>query len=131
MPVIGNRYRVTFKGSTGHVSGAIYTVESYDGETVKFNGYGYEFPVDSIQLTELTAAKLGTVQGHQIIYEKWSPLMGGNGISGTIRTVPANYYVATITETGCLLFQELEGNTKNIDKEQVTELFAKFIESEQ
>lgn len=68
-------------------------------------------------------AKGGSVDGFTLVYETWSKMMGGNGISGTIRTMPENYYVATIDEKGNIEFQGLEVNTRNIDKEKVKRLW--------
>ena len=49
--------------------------------------------------------------------------MGGNGVSGTIRTTPEMYYVATIDEKGNISFEDLESNTKSINKEEVKRLW--------
>jgi hypothetical protein len=56
---------------------------------------------------------------YDLVYEKWSKMMGGNGISGTIRTTPQNYYVATIDEQGNISFDDIESMTRNIDKQKV------------
>jgi hypothetical protein len=59
----------------------------------------------------------------KLVYQKWSKMMGGNGVSGTIRTTPENYYVATIDENGNILFGDLEANTRNINKAEVEKLW--------
>jgi len=61
---------------------------------------------------------------HSLVYEIWSKIMGGNGISGTIRTVPQNYYVATVTETGKLIFENIEACTDGIDEDKIKKLWA-------
>ena len=68
--------------------------------------------------------KTNKVDGYSLVYERWSKIMGGNGVSGTIRTRPENYYVATVTEEGELVFEDLEVNTKNINKIKVTKFFS-------
>ena len=55
-----------------------------------------------------------------LIYQKWSPEMGGDGVSGTIRTTPENYYVATVNSDRSLTFEGLEANTRNVDQFEVT-----------
>jgi len=67
--------------------------------------------------------KLGKVGKFDLVYQRWSKSMNGNGITGTIRTTPANYYVATIDEEGEISFDDLESHTKDIDKEEVTKLY--------
>lgn len=65
----------------------------------------------------------GEVNGFKLKHEVWSKAMGGNGISGTIRTCPENYYVATINEKGDISFNELESMTKDVDKKLVKQLW--------
>lgn len=60
------------------------------------------------------------VGDYNLVYQKWSKIMGGNGVSGTIRTVPENYYVATISPKGEISFENLEANTRDIDQKEVT-----------
>jgi len=60
------------------------------------------------------------VGGHTLVYQRSSKIMGGNGVSGTIRTIPQGYYVATIDKEGKISFEDLESKTKDIDKEEVT-----------
>jgi len=64
-----------------------------------------------------------SVDGHSLVYETWSKIMGGNGVSGTIRTVPQNYYVATIDEDGEISFEGLEVNTRDISQDEVKRLW--------
>ena len=59
-----------------------------------------------------------------LIYQKWTPMMGGDGISGTIRLMPENYYVATVNSDLSLTFEKLEENTKNIDQFEVQCMWA-------
>ena len=63
------------------------------------------------------------VDGYKLTYSKWGRVMRGNGISGSIRTYPQSYYVATIDENGEILFEGLEANTKNINKLAVENLW--------
>ena len=50
-------------------------------------------------------------------YEKWdSPIMGE---LGTIRTVPENYYVASVFDDQ-LTFNDIEACTRDIDKDYVS-----------
>lgn len=65
------------------------------------------------------------VSKFNIEYETWSPAMGGNGVSGTIRTTPENYYVATIDNSGKIFFTDIESMTKDVDKKRVKELWEK------
>ena len=60
---------------------------------------------------------------HKLVYEKWSSGMGGDGVSGTIRTTPQNYYVATVDFNRNLTFEELEANTKGINIGRVIDLW--------
>lgn len=53
--------------------------------------------------------------------------MGGDDVSGTVRTVPENYYVATVTSQKTLVFDGLEANTKDIDKKSVEKWFKSQI----
>ena len=68
---------------------------------------------------------IGKVDGFDLVYQTWSKLMNGDGISGTIGTVPENYYVATIDSSGDILFEDLESKTRDINKDKVTELYYK------
>ena len=63
------------------------------------------------------------VGGFSLVYQKWSDIMGGNGVSGTIRTTPANYYVATIDEKGEIIFDYIEAMTRDIDVAKVRKLW--------
>lgn len=60
---------------------------------------------------------------HELVYEIWSPMMNGDGVSGTIRTVPQNYYVATVNEKSELKFEGLEVNTREINQDKVRKLW--------
>jgi antirestriction protein len=75
------------------------------------------------QTRKIKLADGGQVDGFNLIYQTWSKMNGGNGISGTIRTTPQMYYVATIDEKGNISFEDLEANTKNIDKAKVQKLW--------
>jgi hypothetical protein len=57
------------------------------------------------------------------VYEKWSPIMGGDGKTGTIRTEPENYYVATVDKDLNLTFEGIEANTRDVDREEVKSLW--------
>jgi hypothetical protein len=51
-------------------------------------------------------------------YEKWSEPT--DGIAGTIRTIPENYYVATVKVGGRLDFSDrMEVNTRRIHKDTI------------
>ncbi len=66
------------------------------------------------------------VGGFTLVYQTWSPMMGGNGVSGTIRTVPENYYVATIDQFGGIAFEDLEACTRKMIskyKKRITNLW--------
>lgn len=65
----------------------------------------------------------GLVDGFNLVFEKWSKMMGGNGFGGSIRTTPENYYVATIDNNGDILFEDLEAKTRNINKNSVKKLW--------
>jgi hypothetical protein len=65
----------------------------------------------------------GSVDGFDLVYEKSSKMMGGNGVKGSIRTTPHNYYVATIDNNGDILFEDLESKTRGIDKNKVKKLW--------
>lgn len=65
----------------------------------------------------------GEVNGFRLKHDLWSKANGGNGISGTIRTCPDNYYVATIDDKGNISFNEIESMTKDIDKDMVKKLW--------
>lgn len=73
--------------------------------------------------------KIGKVGNFDLIYQIFSKVMKGNGINGTIRTKPENYYVATITDEGNIEFDELEVTTKEINKEEVKKLFNAYKNS--
>lgn len=55
--------------------------------------------------------------------ELYSKINKGDDEIGTIRTVPENYYVATIMSDETLKFDSVEANTKNIDQAMVTAWF--------
>lgn len=57
------------------------------------------------------------------VYEKWSPIMGGDGKTGTIRTEPENYYVATVDKDLNLTFDGIEANTRDIDQDEVRRMW--------
>ncbi len=58
-----------------------------------------------------------------LVYEVWSDTMDGNGVSGTIRTRPENYYVADVDEHGHISFSGIEANTRDIDHGKVLSLW--------
>ena len=73
-----------------------------------------------VKLGGFVAGKVGKFD---LIYQISSKTMKGNGISGTIRTTPQNYYVATIDDKGKISFDNLETMTKDINKSEVEKLF--------
>ena len=48
-------------------------------------------------------------------------------VIGTIRTVPENYWVATILEGNKIKWDSWEANTKNIDKKYVEDWFKNYF----
>ena len=52
---------------------------------------------------ESTKTPIGRVDGFDLVYETYSKMMGGDGVNGTIRTIPQNYYVASITADGDII----------------------------
>ncbi len=60
---------------------------------------------------------------HFLVYETWSKLMHGDGVSGTIRTVPGNHYVAGVDSNKELSFRDIDIITKDIDTDEVKRLF--------
>ena len=42
-----------------------------------------------------------------------------DSIIGTIRTTPENYYVASVHDSGIIIFEGIEVNTRNINKDAV------------
>jgi len=87
-----------------------------DGERISEDDYRDLMPM-------ITYAKGGNVDGFNLVYETWSESNGGNGIEGTIRTIPQNYYVATIDGEGDISFSYLESQTANVNKEEVKRLW--------
>jgi hypothetical protein len=74
--------------------------------------------------------KLGKVGTFDLVYATFSKINQGNGINGTIRTAPHNYYVATIDDNGKLSFDNWTGTedpietmTKDINKSEVEKLW--------
>ena len=61
-------------------------------------------------------------------FEKWSAMMDGDGVSGTIRTIPENYYVATVTSDKKLVFEGLEAMTRGVNKKTVRRWFKSLKE---
>ena len=55
------------------------------------------------------------------IYQKWATPV--DGLLGTIRTAPENYWVASILEDGSIKFDSWEKNVEHIDKEAVKKLW--------
>lgn len=53
----------------------------------------------------------------------------GELVIGTIRTTPANYWVATILDGNKLKWNSFEGMTKNIDKKYVENWFKDYLKS--
>lgn len=51
------------------------------------------------------------------MFEKW--IDEADNEIGTIRTVPENYYVATVYKSGTILFGGIEANTRGINWEAV------------
>ena len=68
-------------------------------------------------------ANPASVGGFSLVYETWSKIMGGDGTTGTIRTEPQNYYVATVNSDRSLSFDNIEAMTKDIDKQEVKKLW--------
>ena len=66
---------------------------------------------------------INSVDGFLLIYDIYSRMHNGDGVSGTIRTTPENYYVATINENGEILFQDTESMTRAINKSLVEKLW--------
>ena len=61
------------------------------------------------------------VSGFNLIYQEWdTPTMG---VTGTIRTTPENYLVASVKEDNTLDFSSPDAMTKDIDKEEVKKLW--------
>ena len=58
-------------------------------------------------------------------YVKFNVLDGGGSL-GMIRTVPENYYVASVMCDGKLVFFNIESKTKDINKRKVKRWYKKF-----
>jgi hypothetical protein len=78
---------------------------------------------EPFSITEIKYSDGGQVGEHSLVYSIWSKMMGGNGIDGSIRTTPQNYYVATIDKQGEISFGRLDAKTKDIDKDEVKKLW--------
>ena len=55
-------------------------------------------------------------------FERWSggPIRIGKRVDiGTIRTVPQNYYVASVLKSGRLVFDGIEAQTRRVNKDAV------------
>lgn len=72
---------------------------------------------------------LGKVGKFNLIYQRWSDSDKGNGIDGTIRTDPENYYVATIDKKGEISFSGIEAMTRDINKAEVEKLYDEYRKS--
>lgn len=59
-------------------------------------------------------------------FEKWSDIVKPDHSIGTIRTIPENYYVATVLNDYTLEFEGIESMTRNINKNRVTSWFNKI-----
>lgn len=117
------KYKI-FEGTEPKDGSPLYQVIGVDNEYV--GEWHKDKSIAEKELSGLnskTLEKEGVVDGHKLIYEIWSDQMGGDGVSGTIRTHPQNYYVATVQPDGDLMFEELEGKTKNIDTKEVSRLW--------
>ncbi len=63
--------------------------------------------------------------------ELWGLIDGQQAVQGergTIRTVPENYYVASIMKSGDLVFEGIEANTRNLDQAAVRNWYQEKIE---
>jgi hypothetical protein len=108
-----------FQGTDHKNNKPLYRVESTSHNPNEYVGEWHTNKKDA--LSELKG--LDPLLGFNLVYEKWSKIMGGNGVSGSIRTTPENYYVATINENGEISFDDLEANTRGIDKKLVSRLW--------
>jgi len=70
-----------------------------------------------------TETPIGKVEKFDLIYQTFSKMMGGDGVNGTIRTRPQNYYVATIDKNGDISFDDLESKTRHINKDNVIDVY--------
>jgi len=65
-----------------------------------------------------------TIGKWNLIYETFSKINNGNGVEGTIRTLPSSYYVGTVSGSGKLTFEGIEGQTRDsINKEKIRKAF--------
>jgi hypothetical protein len=65
----------------------------------------------------------GKIDKNSLVYDVFPKIHDGNGIEGTIRKMPENYYVASIDKEGNISFEDLEISTRNIDKDEVKRLY--------
>ena len=61
-------------------------------------------------------------------FERWQPPLSGIESLGTIRTVPENYYVATVNNDYTLTFQDIETCTRDIRQNHQVEVWQWFEE---
>ena len=73
--------------------------------------------------TEIT--HLQTFINLQLVYEKWDKIEGG--MAGTIRTVPENYWVASITEEGKIVFDSWEKAIKDVNLDGVEDMWKRGL----
>ena len=79
-----------------------------------------------------TTTSLGKVGGYDLIYETFSKMNGGDGVSGTIRTKPQNYYVGDIDSSGKFETEKMDAAIKNLSSKEVESLWGdkKKVQSE-
>jgi hypothetical protein len=67
----------------------------------------------------------GIVDGHKLRIEYFSDASVSSkyNVVGTIRTVPQNYYVASIYRDGSIKFDDIEANTRDINQDAVTKWY--------
>mgnify|MGYP003393935201 CR=1 FL=1 len=61
--------------------------------------------------------KLRYIKPDKLRFEKFSGIIDNE--LGTIRTVPENYYVVTVYTFGTIIFEGIEANTRDINKDAV------------
>lgn len=119
-----------FDKTTDKVEKAKHSEKGEADLTKKHYGKPKKGPKGFATLEESHAdVKIGRVGNLDLVYQKWSAEMKGDGTTGTIRTTPTNYYVATITETGDIVFDKPDAMVKDIDQEKVKSLWYAFSSS--
>lgn len=119
-----------FKGMAYENHQGEYSLQEWDSEVTEEQVLKHN-KSNQLSATSQEYGRGGKVSGFNLTYEAWGEdsTVDKNGklLVGTIRTIPENYYVATVYSDGIVSNDGIEANTRHISSSEIQEWYSENV----